>query len=124
MSDEPKPGTGVCLVCDDDVPSVELVDHIRVMHPDEYGDGPLLWADGRRVVFDGDPDTADAPRVRSEDEVLLLIAQGRVSRDSGERHELDDVAAELNVTCSLENCPEHGEQTFPVFPDDEQAAGR
>jgi hypothetical protein len=49
---EPKPNTGVCLVCQEDVPSEELVDHIRVMHPDLYGDGPMLWPDGKRVVID------------------------------------------------------------------------
>jgi hypothetical protein len=49
---EPKPSTGVCLLCQEDVPSEELVDHIRVMHPAEYGDGPMLWPDGKRVVVD------------------------------------------------------------------------
>ena len=56
---DPKPNIGHCLVCDEDIPSVELVDHIRVMHPDDYGDGPMLWPDGRRVVYDEDPDPAD-----------------------------------------------------------------
>lgn len=47
---EPKEGTGVCLVCQEDVPSEELVDHIRVMHPDVY-EPPLTWPDGKRVVI-------------------------------------------------------------------------
>lgn len=48
---EPKPNTGVCLVCEEDVPSEELVDHLRVMHPDVY-ESPLEWPDGKRVVID------------------------------------------------------------------------
>ncbi|WP_308820087.1 hypothetical protein [Pseudonocardia alni] len=47
----PKPGTGSCLVCGEHVPSVELVDHLRVMHPDRYQ--PLrTWRDGQPVVID------------------------------------------------------------------------
>lgn len=44
--------TGHCHICDQDVPSVELLDHLRVMHPDAYGDGPDRWPDGQVVVID------------------------------------------------------------------------
>jgi hypothetical protein len=27
-------------------------DHLRVMHPDEYGDGPERWPDGSVVLHD------------------------------------------------------------------------
>lgn len=47
---EPETNTGRCLVCSEPVPSVELLDHLRVMHPDDYGDGPERWPDGTIVV--------------------------------------------------------------------------
>lgn len=37
---EPKAGTGHCHLCEEDVPTHDLIGHIRVMHPDQYGDGP------------------------------------------------------------------------------------
>lgn len=55
---------GHCHICDEDVPrageaaatpghdATILLDHIRVMHPDQYGDGPLYWPDGGLVVID------------------------------------------------------------------------
>ncbi len=60
----PTPGiAGHCDICDEDVPrpgdphdestdGMVLVDHIRVMHPDQYGDGPELWPDGGPVIID------------------------------------------------------------------------
>lgn len=44
--------TGRCNVCEEDVASVELLDHLRVMHPADYGNGPLRWPDGGFVVVD------------------------------------------------------------------------
>lgn len=29
-----------------------IVDHLRVMHPEEYGDGPERWSDGGVVIHD------------------------------------------------------------------------
>lgn len=34
-------------------------DHLRVMHPDEYGDGPQRWPDGQIAVVDTTIDTRD-----------------------------------------------------------------
>lgn len=52
-----------CLVCPggQEIPAVELLDHLRLLHPDVYGDGPQRWPDGRLVVYDlaenAEPDT-------------------------------------------------------------------
>lgn len=56
----PLPNTGHCNVCGEDVPSVELLDHLRVMHPDHYGNGPERWPDGGIVIHDDDPQPDDA----------------------------------------------------------------
>lgn len=34
-------------------------DHLRVMHPDEYGDGPERWPDGGVVIHDTTLDPSD-----------------------------------------------------------------
>lgn len=52
-----------CLVCDDEWPDDEggiesAVDHIRVMHPDQY-EPPERWPDGGLVIHDDDPSPAD-----------------------------------------------------------------
>ena len=39
-----------CLLCAADVEDV--LDHLRLIHPDAYGDGPLTWPDGSLVVVD------------------------------------------------------------------------
>lgn len=44
---------GRCEVCGDEiVPGglQEILDHLRVFHPDEYGDGPERYADGGLVI--------------------------------------------------------------------------
>ena len=44
-----------CHVCppgDQQVPDEEMDDHLRVVHPELYGDGPERWPDGRVVVYD------------------------------------------------------------------------
>lgn len=46
-------GSGSCLVCREQIiPGTlhDILDHIRVMHPDEYGDGPPRWPDGGLVI--------------------------------------------------------------------------
>lgn len=53
-----------CELCDweqpDELGGLEAgVDHIRVMHPDLYGDGPERWPDGGLVIHDDDPDPSD-----------------------------------------------------------------
>lgn len=58
-----RPIAGHCDLCDEDVPrsnpeapadAHDLLDHLRLMHPQEYGEGPLHWPDGQRVVIDQD----------------------------------------------------------------------
>lgn len=49
---EPHPGTGWCALCEEPVPTYELLDHLRVLHPAAYGAGPALWPDGGVVVLD------------------------------------------------------------------------
>lgn len=48
----PDPNTGHCNLCDEDVPTYDLLGHLRVMHPDDYGDGPTLWPDGGPLVVE------------------------------------------------------------------------
>ncbi len=51
---------GTCNLCpdgDNDVPDPELLDHLRVMHPDASGDGPKLWPDGGLVIIDRTAET-------------------------------------------------------------------
>jgi hypothetical protein len=56
---EPRPG---CHLCPDDVARspVEMLNHFRVLHPAEYGDGPERWPDGGIVIYEDDPEPADA----------------------------------------------------------------
>ncbi|MFJ1539317.1 hypothetical protein ACIODS_12310 [Micromonospora chalcea] len=44
-----------CNLCppdDNHVHADSILDHLRLMHPDEYGDGPARWPDGGNVVVD------------------------------------------------------------------------
>jgi len=45
---------GTCHVCRPPayVDDEEAMDHLRLMHPDEWGDGPQRWPDGQVVVHD------------------------------------------------------------------------
>jgi hypothetical protein len=46
-------GSGTCEVCGDPIiPGTlnDILDHLRVMHPDVYGDGPEMWPDGGPVI--------------------------------------------------------------------------
>lgn len=49
---EPQSGTGWCSLCPGPVPTHDLLGHLRVMHPAEYGNGPERWPDGGLVVYD------------------------------------------------------------------------
>lgn len=41
-----------CLLCGATGPDTDALDHLRVMHPAEYGDGPERWPDGAPVIHD------------------------------------------------------------------------
>jgi len=44
-----------CHLCHPDeqaVPDHDMLDHLRVHHPDAYGDGPERWPDGEIVIYD------------------------------------------------------------------------
>jgi hypothetical protein len=57
---------GDCNLCGEQIPRAEslpaeaeaIVEHLRVFHPEEYGDGPDRWPDGSVVLIDKtlDPD--------------------------------------------------------------------
>lgn len=57
-AEDARPG---CRLCPDEVTRspMEMLDHLRVLHPHEYGDGPEMWPDGGIVVYDADPDPDD-----------------------------------------------------------------
>lgn len=37
----------------------EVTDHLRLLHPEHYGDGPERWPDGQIVVYDTTLDSQD-----------------------------------------------------------------
>lgn len=44
-----------CFLCppeDNKLPDEDMLSHLRVIHPDAYGDGPERWPDGGLVVHD------------------------------------------------------------------------
>lgn len=42
-----------CNLCGEAVADAPaILDHLRLMHPDHYGDGPLMWPDGEPVIAD------------------------------------------------------------------------
>ncbi|AHH98263.1 hypothetical protein [Kutzneria albida] len=43
--------TGHCHVCRSDMPSVDLLNHLRLLHPDVWG-ALETWPDGHVVIFD------------------------------------------------------------------------
>lgn len=45
--------TGHCHLCDEDVPTSDLLGHLRVLHPNIYGNGPERWPDGAPVLEEG-----------------------------------------------------------------------
>lgn len=48
MSDD----EGRCELCKEMFPISEILEHLRLFHPDEYGDGPETWPDGTIVIHD------------------------------------------------------------------------
>jgi hypothetical protein len=48
--------TAHCHLCHEDFPEgttlIELTDHLRVIHPDQFGDGLATWPDGEMVIYD------------------------------------------------------------------------
>lgn len=47
--------SGRCELCQAGIEDGTLhgiLDHLRVLHPEEYGDGPERWPDGQPVVID------------------------------------------------------------------------
>jgi hypothetical protein len=50
--------TGTCDLCHEPVALADIADHLRLLHPDEYGEGFQRWPDGEVVVVDmTDPNT-------------------------------------------------------------------
>lgn len=45
---------GTCFLHEppEKIADVEILDHLRVMHPQVWGNGPHRWPDGRIVVYD------------------------------------------------------------------------
>jgi hypothetical protein len=42
-----------CLLCQPpEEVGASILEHLRIVHPDAYGDGPQRWPDGRLVVVD------------------------------------------------------------------------
>lgn len=42
-----------CQLCGDHATGLDgILNHLRLMHPDAYGDGPELWPDGQIVIHD------------------------------------------------------------------------
>lgn len=49
----PDASGATCLVCQPpQVIGVRILDHLRLFHPDQYGDGPACWPDGELVITD------------------------------------------------------------------------
>jgi hypothetical protein len=45
-------GMATCMVCQppEEMPAVRILDHLRLFHPEQYGDGPEQWPDGGFVM--------------------------------------------------------------------------
>lgn len=50
---DPGTATAWCRVCQParEFPAGEILDHLRNLHPAEYGDGPECWPDGGFVIM-------------------------------------------------------------------------
>jgi hypothetical protein len=44
-----------CALCNEHLPIIEILNHVRVFHPNDYGDGIDVWPDGNPVIIDTDP---------------------------------------------------------------------
>jgi hypothetical protein len=50
---EPDASKATCLLCQPpEIIGAGILDHLRLFHPDQYGDGPECWPDGGFVVED------------------------------------------------------------------------
>ena len=48
-----------CLLCNPPAHiGTDILNHLRLLQPTEYGDGPEHWPDGQPAIYD---DTADTP---------------------------------------------------------------
>lgn len=60
-----------CHVCppgEQNLPDAEMTDHLRLIHPDLWGDGPERWPDGQIVVHDTTLEPRDFTDRSEEDE--------------------------------------------------------
>lgn len=54
--------SATCLLCQPPETvgvGTSILDHLRIIHPEAYGDGPMRWPDGRLVVVDLSLEPAD-----------------------------------------------------------------
>lgn len=41
---------GICHHCNEPVAGEDILNHLRLVHPDVYGDGPPRWPDGSLAI--------------------------------------------------------------------------
>lgn len=51
-AEAPDAGTATCFVCQPpaEMDGARILDHVRLLHPDAWGDGPERWPDGQFVM--------------------------------------------------------------------------
>lgn len=60
MPHVPNPTSATCLLCQPAAAVAgDILEHLRLVHPEAYGDGPMRWPDGRLVVVDLSLEPAD-----------------------------------------------------------------
>lgn len=47
--------TMTCQLCPNQPPVDDILNHLRLIHPTQYGDGPEQWPDGHYIIIDQDP---------------------------------------------------------------------
>lgn len=60
-----------CHLCppdDNTIDDRDILDHLRVIHPDHYGDGPQRWPDGQLVIVDTTLDPTECHVIVPRDE--------------------------------------------------------
>ena len=56
----PDASGATCHVCEPpQVIGERILDHLRLLHPEQYGDGPACWPDGSLVIVDTTLDPED-----------------------------------------------------------------